>query len=274
MKRLQSPKVCAALIMIAWLATLTSYWGMEVARGKAIGGDASCSGEDLEGKAVQLEMVSKADDEVLKTLIGNEGKAPCIRGRLAKVIAADYLFIPSYSALTLAFFLFVRSLRAGQPSLQNLLVALGVLLALTMAIGDIVENGHLLQLIKLAGQESLPQIDAEFLSDLKTAANVKMGALALASLILGALWPSRSRWVLALRLFGFAAAALFAASMVLDLRKEMLDIFDFQIRDWNAATDGMIAFAAFTLTALIHAIATMADREQYSVALAAGAPKP
>ncbi|MFL6294074.1 MAG: hypothetical protein ACJ759_24530 [Thermoanaerobaculia bacterium] len=269
MKRLLSPKVCAALVMIAWLAALVSSWGMSAAGARAIGKDTSCSAGDLENVGIRLEMASSLG-EVPAILAGkppSAEKAACIRRGETAVVRADTFFLISYSLLALALFLFVRALRAasGKPSLQGLLLALGVLLALTMAIGDLVENRHLTELLQLGGQNPPPsdQIHGQ-LTGLKTAAYVKMGALALASLILGALWPSRSRWVLALRFFGFAAAALFVGSMVLDLRQEMLDISGFQLHDWNAAVRGMIAFAAFALAALIHAIATVADRKPYS----------
>jgi hypothetical protein len=271
MKRLRSPKVCAALVMIAWLASLVSLWGFEVAgnRGIAQSEQKNCSVKDLKAKSVQLEMASDRDD-VLTTLNGDSAKAECIRrGKTAEVAYADSFFLVTYSLLTLALFLFVRALRMPPASPDNsslALLALGVLLALTMAIGDFVENRHLIEVIRLAGEANPPldQIDGQ-LPGLQMAAFVKMGALALSALILGALWPFRSRWVWMLRLFGFAAAALFIAAMLLDLRKEVLEISCMrQVEDWEVAGYGMIAFAAFAFTALIQAVATMADGEQYA----------
>ena len=257
MKRLRSPKACAALVMIAWLATLVSLWGFGVAGRRAIGDDPSCSMGDLQNRGVRLELASDAG-EMRDILNGDPFQAECIRrGEAGTVIFGDSFFLVCYSLLVLALFLFVRALR---PSSGRALAAVGVLLALTMAAGDVVENLHLLRVIQLAGEPDPPldAIAAQWFG-LKTAAYVKMGALALATVVLGALWPSRSRWARVLQLFGFAAAALFVAAMVLDLRKEMLDIFGFQIRDWQAAVLGMTAFALFAFGALIHAAVTAAD---------------
>jgi hypothetical protein len=264
MKRLRSPKVCAALVMIAWLASLFSFWGMSAAGAEAIGTDTSCSVSDLDGVGVRLEMASQRD-EVLAILGGeppSPAKADCIRRGEAAAVRADTFFLISYSLLTLTLFLFVRALRASsaRPALLGILLTLGVLLALTMAIGDLVENHHLTELIRLAGQEP-PGSFAGHLPDLRIAAYVKMGALALSAALLGALWSSRSRWVWLLRLLAFGAAAVFTYGMVNE--------------DWQIAVRGMGVFAAFALAALIHAIAVAVDREAYpgSRPLREGGPK-
>jgi hypothetical protein len=272
MKRLRSPKACAALVMIAWLASLVSLWGFDVAgnRGIAEREPRNCSvKEDLQSKSVQLEMASGPDD-VLAALNGDPDKADCIRrGETAEVAYADTFFLAAYSLLILALFLFVRALR---PSLSLVLLVLGVLLALTAAVGDLVENLHLLDVIRLAGANDRDGIGG-LLPGLKTAAFVKMGAIALASLVLGALWP-RSRWAWVLRLSGFAAAALFVLAMLQD--QNLLGTLKIPMEDWETAGLGMIAFAAFAFAAVIHAVAAMADREQYSVSQpvqAQGGPK-
>ncbi len=275
MEKLRSPKACAALVMIAWLATLVSFWGFGVAASKAIGENASCSVADLEGKAVQLEMASTSAD-ALAILNGDPVKAECIRrGETAVVTYADSFFLVCYSLLTLTFFLLVRALSSGRSTLQRILLALGVLLALTMAIGDLVENLHLTEVIRLAG-EKVPdggEIDSK-LPGLKAAAYVKMGALALSTVVLGALWPSRSRWVWVLRLLGFAAAALFILAMLQD--QNLLGTLEIPMEDWETAGRGMLVFALFALAALIHAVATAVGPELSSASQpvqAQGGPK-
>ena len=253
MERLRSPKVCAALVIIAWLASLVSLWGFGVAgiRGIAKSRLKYCTVEDLEHKSVELELAERPN-EVDSILNGDPDKADCIRrGKTKEVAYADSFFLVSYSLFTLTLFLLVRALSAGRPAFQTVVLILGAALALAMAIGDLVENLHLIEVIRLAGLPG-PPLDriAALLPGLHRAAYVKMGALALSAGLLAGLWPAGSRWVLLLRLLGFAAAAVLARGMV----KESAD----------AIGDGMTAFFVFWLAALIYAIATVADRKPYS----------
>ena len=194
-----------------------------------------------------MEMASGAQ-EVVDALEGGD----CIRrGKIAEIAYADSFFLVSYSLLILFLFLFVRALAASPRAY----LILGIVLALATAAGDLVENIHLVKMIRLAGEAGPPlgRIDA-LLPGLKTAAFVKMSAAGLSTLILGLLWPARSRWVWVPRLLGILTAALFAGAM-------LLDVFDNAL-DWKLAGDGIGAFALFAFSAVIHAVATLVDRER------------
>jgi hypothetical protein len=239
MHRLRSPKICAALVMIAWLASLIAVWGMAAAGSEAIK-DTSCDSKDLQNRSVQLEMAG-SPAAVSAVLDGDPAKAVCMRAGVAAQVEADYVFIPAYSALALALFMFVRALRLETKGQRGtLLLLVGVLLCLTMIGGDVFENLQLTSIIEQADLSRLPI--------LRVAAYVKMGALALASLILGAVWTSASgsRLVWLPRLFSFAAAALFLAGMI--------------GKDWQLASRGMAAFAAMSFAGLIHAVAVAVGR--------------
>lgn len=245
---------------------MISLWGFGAVGSKAIGDDKSCSAKDLENNGIRLAITSKPN-EVLEILNGdptNPARAACIRrGETAMVVCADSFFLVFYSLLTLALFLFVRALSSGKPCLQGVLLNGGVFLALTMAIGDFVENRYLTELIQLAGQ-SLPPPEriAEKLPNLRVAAYIKMGALVLSAALLAALWPSRSRWLWVLKLLGFAAAAVLTYGMMSG--------------EWKVISCGMYVFAAFWLAALIHATAVAVGPEPSSFSQAVqaqGGPK-
>lgn len=265
MKRLRSAKACAALVLIAWLASIVSLWGFGAAANQAIQErePKNCSVKDLQDKSVRMELAGDAG-EVVEILNGDKEKADCIRrGKTAEVGYADSFFLAAYSVLTLALFLFAGALRKS-PGLFRALLGLGILLAAAMAIGDLVENRHLVEMMELAGK-AVPPLDriGALLPGLKTAASVKMGAVALATLLLAALWPSRPRWTWLLKLFGLLSTALFAGAILLDQRREHLEWRCWEVLDWEIASAGMAAFAAFALAAVIHAVTTMADRQTY-----------
>jgi hypothetical protein len=274
MEKLRSPKVCAALVMIAWLGTVVSSWGMEAAGRAAIKGDKSCGPKDLQSVAVQLEMactlkdvqkifqgkpanaasVRKAIDRsqasstkaAMDLLNQNPDRSSCIRrGEVAK-IWADFRFIPAYSALTFCLFLFVIALRDEAPIRRRTLLTVGALLVAAMFLGDISENFRLFKVINLAA-EAPPSPDltrsvTEQLDQLRVPSFLKMGALALSAAILATLWRSKTRWLVALtRLLGFTAAALLVYGMAR--------------RQSEPVTAGMIAFALFWISCLVHAVA-------------------
>jgi len=252
MHRLRSPKVCASLVMIAWLASLIALWGMTSAGSAAIK-DGSCNSKDLQNKGLQLEMAD-SPAKALPVLNGDSKKAGCIRAGVAAQVEADYLFIPAYSALSLALFLFVRAIRlASRGEEGTVLLILAVLLVLAMVGGDVTENRQLTPIIELAGKAQPPEnLIGERLPLLRAASYVKMGALALAAAILGALWTSASgsRLVWLPRLLGLATAALFLSGMIGE--------------SWQLAAAGMAAFAAFGIAGLIHAIAVAVGRGETS----------
>jgi hypothetical protein len=248
MKKLQSRKLCAALVIIAWLATLVALWGMLDAGRRAVTPLKSCTPKDLRGLGLQLEMAPSAE-AALNLLNGDAAKAPCLRSGMAAQIRADNLFIPAYSGLTLTLFLFVCALRippsGKRRSLGRGLLALGLLLALAMSAGDVVENLRLHSMIELA-KSGQPLPDAAF-EGLIWAGRLKWGALAVSALALALAWTSRSfvrlAWVL--RVLGLTAAALFIAGMALPR--------------WQVVNWGMAVLGAFWLAALIHAIAVAVE---------------
>lgn len=248
-ERLRSPKVCAALVMITWLAAVISLWGFEASGSRGIGDDKSCSADDLQGIGVRLEMAADAQevDEILYGNPPNQARGDCIRkGETALVAHADSFFPVAYSLFTFALFLLLSRLLHINLFLRVVLLVLGTALALIMGTWDFIENRHLIEVIRLAGQSPLPEsaIDAK-LPDLHRAAYVKMSALAVSAVVLALLWPLLSRWTVVLKLLGFAAALVLAYGM----KEKSPDIVGI----------GMVAFAAFWLAALIHAIAVAVD---------------
>jgi hypothetical protein len=264
MKRLRSLKFCAALVIIAWVATLVAVWGLQNAGRRAVASanaaaPGACKLKDLEGRGLQLEM-ARTQDAALKILRDDENgdarKGACIRSGMAAQIRVDYLLIPAYSGLTLALFFFVRALwivpSGERKSLTRGLLVLGLLLALAMLVGDVLENRVLTKMIDLV--ESGLRIPADRMPDelftaLRYAGDVKWGALAASALLLALLWKSRlfPRLVWVLRLLGLAAAALLVTGLVRS--------------DWEIGNWGIYTVSAFWLTALVHAVAIAVEPE-------------
>jgi hypothetical protein len=256
MKRLRSRKFCAALVIIAWVAALVAVWAMDDAGRRAVASaKKACTADDLKNLGLKLEMAGKPD-VALEILAGggDPAKAACLRaGAAAQVRADSLLFIPAYTGLVLALFLFVRSfwitpprnrLRAGW-----VLLAVGLLLVVAMVAGDFTENGYLLDLIRLAAQKK-PMQEAAF-SSLTLAGQIKWGALAASALVLAVFWTARSSrflvWVP--RISGIAAGALLLAG----LKMHSVDL----VSDY-----GLGALLAFWLAALVQAVAVAAETMQ------------
>lgn len=262
MRRLQSRKFCAALVIIAWLATLVSLWGMTDAGRRAVTPEPSkprsCKPRDLQGMGLQLEMASSA--ATARDLLTGHGitdtRAACIRKGVAAQVWADYLLIPAYSCLTLALFLFVRTVRIRSQQTQKALgwglLVPGLVLAAAMFVGDVFENLQLTPLIDLA--ESNRTLSNARFDLLRKAGYLKWSALATSSLLLALLWDSRSfpRLLWLLRLLGVTAAALFIAGLVKT--------------DWQIVNAGMGVLGALWLAALIHAVAVAVETEPIQVA--------
>lgn len=258
MGKLRSPKICAALVIIAFAATLIANWGMGSALRKAAKNDGHCKVEDdLKNPGLRLEMAGDVDKAL--AVLGDGGdtaKVTCIRHAVAKQIDADYLFIPAYSLLTLALFLFVRSLW-GAPKWSWVLLAAGLSLAAIIVYGDVRENLQIEQIIKLA--ERMPETK-ELIRDrllyLQHFTFIKMSALALSAVLLSVFWRSRSArcWACVPRFLGLCAAALFVIAMALSLRGDPVCP-----EPWRIAFYGMVGFFFFWLTGLIHAVAVVVD---------------
>jgi hypothetical protein len=239
MKRLSSPKVCAALVMICFLAVLVSLWAMTDAGRDAVDASrksAAASDECvIQNRVVQLQ---KSPDVAIKAL-GSE----CIRSGVEAQVGADFSFLIAYSALTLALFLFVRALRGGGPGL----LVLGVLLVFAMAAGDAFENKWTLELIRLLREGLSTKASLKLL---QYGGWIKWGALGLSAAVLGALWPLSRRLAWAPKILALASAAVVLAGLALP--------------GWETLAASLVVLGLFWIVALIHAIAVTVDREAYS----------
>jgi hypothetical protein len=187
--------------------------------------------------------------ESAKNLLTAPDKGDCLRRGMAAQVRADDLFIPAYSLLTLALFLFVRVFWIMPPRDNKtagwILLTLGIVLAAAMATGDVIENLHLTRMIDLAAQgQPLPKPEFDRLG---LAGQLKWGALAAASLLLGLTWTATRFRTLAWipRFLGLATAGLFIAGLV--------------IPKWTVVNAGVGAQALFWLAAVIHAIAVAVE---------------
>jgi hypothetical protein len=109
----------------------------------------------------------------------------------------------------------------------------------------VIENLHLTRMIDLAAQgQPLPKPEFDRLG---LAGQLKWGALAAASLLLGLTWTAARFRTLAWipRFLGLATAGLFIAGLV--------------IPKWTLVDAGVSAQAVFWLAALIHAIAVAVE---------------
>lgn len=267
MKKLPPQKLCAALVMIGWMATLVAFWGLDIATKQVIANDGQCCPEDLKHVGFRLEMTSEGekalailDGEESCQLVTAEGeqtepaaekRAACIRAGFAEEIRVDSVLIPSYSFFALALFLFVRSRRKA-TRWAPVLIVVGVLLAVTIFVSDFLGNHQLNQLIDLASKPRSPEILGEIqahLGLLQSYTFFKLGAVALVTALLGVFWSSRSNplrtWIV--RLLSLAVAALFVIAMVQE--------------SWRLGIVGMGACAALAFGALIHTIAVVVEPE-------------
>jgi hypothetical protein len=192
-------KLFAAAVMVAFLATLVSAVAIPEAGRRAVETPGSaCKAEDLDGKMLTLEL----GEEPVFT---DSSQASCLRG-LDRMLDADNFFLVSYSALNLAFFLFLAAIGRARPAILWILV--GLLLSLVMLSGDLWENSILRQWIQHSA--SIPPSPL-----LLTATSVKWGAIAVASVLLGLIYllhPRRVAKLIALPAFG--SAALLVAGLV------------------------------------------------------------
>lgn len=250
MKRLSSPKACAAVVIICFLAVLVSLWAMTdagrkavaAASGEAVAASDKCVPKDIEGRVAQLQK-----SEEVPAVLDND----CIRGGVEAQVHADLGFLIAYSALTLALFLFVRALRGGGWAL----LVVGALLSLAMAAGDVFENHHTLDLLSRVEEGSST---AAPLKLLQYGGWLKWGALVLSAAVLGALWPLSRRLAWAPKILALASAAVILAGLALP--------------GWKTLAASVYVLGFFWLAALIHAVAVMVDREQY-LGKSAGGPK-
>jgi hypothetical protein len=183
-----SRKRWAVWVMIAGLATAISAWAIELAGSQILQSDL-CVVCPLERDPCKFDKRKVLDFEVGKEsrLDGTE-KSLCIQGWLKASVKADFLLIPSYSALmALIFFLLAEPDRKNR-SVPLAWVAVGIILAALMLAADTAENVLLLSFIQV--RQVLPL--------LLPATVAKWGAVALASVLAGVLaldgGYERGRW--------------------------------------------------------------------------------
>lgn len=139
---------------------------------------------------------------------------------------ADYLFLPSYSALNAAAFLLVFAL--NRRSRRNVFGSsgffyIGLVLAGTMMVADALENVALLRLTGYDGPAAIPDGDMLWLA---ISTHVKWGALWAACVLLGMGYASYfgPRWALILPLFYAAAGVLGVMSLLVPAALPLLEL--------------------------------------------------
>jgi hypothetical protein len=192
----------AAWVMISFMATLASMWGIAATGERALRRAPCVSGasrvpmvrpSELEGTILNLELEPDAAPEILRRG-GPEG--PCVQSWVRAEILADFLFIPGYSGfLAFAVLLLAVSRYNGDPPAAWPWRALGILLAAVMLTADVAENLFILRVLDGRGSP-----------DLWLATATKWGAVALAIVLAGVLALKRrgESWRCLMALIGAA----------------------------------------------------------------------
>ncbi|HEV7503719.1 MAG TPA: hypothetical protein VGS07_02290 [Thermoanaerobaculia bacterium] len=253
-------KILAAALMIAFLATLVSSFGIPAAARQAVKAPPAraCTFEDLDKKMLPLELGCPLPS----VLQGNSKRALCILHGFDEMLDADTLFLISYSALNLTVFLFLVAAGRARPALIWLFV--GLLLTLGMLLGDLAENHFLRELIKLARNPD-PRAQAAAMpgleSLLKYATSTKWLSLAVAGLLLSLIYLAEERFFLRIvSLPAFGTAVLVS----LGLSKQS---------PWMI-NQGMAMLATLWLGALIHAVIVAIESPSPGVPQATGPGEP
>ncbi|HSS51594.1 MAG TPA: hypothetical protein VLX28_21835 [Thermoanaerobaculia bacterium] len=201
-------KLFAAAVMVAFLATTISVIAINKAGQRAIEAPSpACQVGDL--GMLSLEQGKSP------VSVDNPKKALCVLAGLKEELYADDVFLLSYSALNLAFFLFLAATMRFRAAVQWALIGVGLFLAVTMLCADFRENQIFLQWIHQA-QGALATAPAGSLPSGPAieATQIKWSALAVASALLGLIYllnPSRMAKLVALPALG--SAAILVASL-------------------------------------------------------------
>ncbi len=241
----------AVWVVIAWLATAISVWAFEIAGTRALAElvcetcraqEDPCGLAGFKEKIPDLELAhpqSKTGDKILPCC------QECLRRWIEARVRADFLLIPSYSALMAFIFLLLSAPRqqGDRPAGRSWAVA-GVLLALGMLAADCAENFLLLRSIGPPPPLSPSPPDAETLRLLWIATATKWGTIALASALAGVLaLIRRTGWVTVMAgLLGLATGGVLAAG-IYQASKVLLNVYG-----------GVHCLFAFFFAALIHAV--------------------
>jgi hypothetical protein len=206
-----SRKLFAATVMVTFLATAVSFFGIIEAGRRAVEKqDNACAVSDLQNPMIELALRKRTD-------LGDPAhpeKARCILEGLERKLDADNFFLIAYSALNLSFFLFLAAIGRVRPALVWSLA--GLLLAAVMLGADWWENQQLYRWIDLARKSFPPNLPVapDLLERLAGATGVKWGVQAVASALLGLIYLTAPRPAARLvALPAFAAMGLLTAGL-------------------------------------------------------------
>ncbi len=197
-KRLQSRKWVAVLVMIATLATLLAAWAIVQSgeEAKAAGG-ADCAQLDLKNLVARVGLARGADE-----LAWDLTHPPCAPEVAAAMVRRDWALLPAYLVLVVGMVLLLANLRLLGPRQPSglregqrrwwLWVGIGTALALAAVAADAIENRLLSRLLVTF---RFPGLDlASAIEQMNLATRVKWGALAAVAFLTAALWAWRPRW--------------------------------------------------------------------------------
>ena len=254
MSAFSTRKRWAVCVVIAFLATAISAWAIDLAGSGALqerGCEPCREPHDpcaLKGRGLRVELAAQQSSDVRDFLPWNQPRAAqCIVSWLTARNEADFLLIPSYSALTAFIFLLLAAPRwTDDRPAPRFWVLIGVLLAAVMLIADVAENA-------LTFEWTTSPFLGRAMPGLWTATAAKWGAVGLAAALAGVLALIRRspRWTaVAIGLAGLATGALLAWGLV---RGSV---------SWLGL--GTLAVTLFFLFALIHAVTVLVRPEPAS----------
>lgn len=200
-------RLWAVIVLLAGIATILSGRGLGAAVEAALRRN-HCEGIRPGWSMLQLEL-----GVPVPALQGNDAhKVGCVLAALWADLHADFAFLLSYSLLVFAIFGFLASPAEhspqSSPTGHRWLLAAGAALSTAMLLGDALENHTAFRLLELAEPAKRALFGGAFeeaLPAMTTITSVKWAALALSSLLIGAVYllrwlPDRRRPLAALAL--------------------------------------------------------------------------
>jgi hypothetical protein len=256
---LDQKKHFAAAVLIAFLATLVSGLGIQVA------GQHAVEKQETACKAGDLDM-SSFEQGKAPVSAGEPSKALCELEGLKAQLHADDVFLFTYSALNFSFFLFLAAILQFPPSILRFRTAVrwavtgaGLVLAVVMLCADFRENQLFLHWICQARHALSTDLSGALPpGPAIEATRLKWSALAAASALLGLIYlvnPSRVAKLVALPAFG--TAAVLVASLAVQSPPALLK-------------GRLAALGVLWLAILIHAVIVAIESPPPGVPQAAG----
>ncbi|MBX7257892.1 MAG: hypothetical protein K1Y02_16135 [Candidatus Hydrogenedentes bacterium] len=185
--------------------------------------------------------------EIIDVLGPPDDKGLERRSMLDDIDHMDYAFLICYSLYNAALIVFVRHLstyRFNDLLKLTTFLVLGLLLALGMAVGDWIENGHLLEFTKA---KTIGDISIDAFNDLWYWTRVKWGSIAGVCLMLSIAYVAYFRRIPTLLLsvlYAVAGISIFLAISIPDAR-------------WLIQGYGMNSLIAAWLLSLLHATSVL-----------------